>query len=142
MKIVINKCYGGFGLSDAAYEKLIEYGVPVRAYVEERREENTGLYSPEPSNDGEIIFDDQLRPDPSKISGAVRRLRGTRYWDTWTRRNRTHALIVRVVEELGSQAASGPLAELKIVEVPDGIEWEIDEYDGIEKVAQVHQTWS
>ena len=42
MKIVINKCYGGFGLSDAAYEKLIEYGIPARAYQEETRDPETG----------------------------------------------------------------------------------------------------
>ena len=43
MKVVINKCYGGFSLSEAAYEKLIEYGVPAQKYVEQKRGAN-GLY--------------------------------------------------------------------------------------------------
>ena len=29
MKVVINRCYGGFGLSDAAIEQLIELGMTV-----------------------------------------------------------------------------------------------------------------
>ena len=136
MKIVINKCYGGFGLSDAAYEKLIEYGIPARAYQEETRAPETGLYRRQPGNEGEIIFDDSLAKMPRRIA-----LLGGRYWDTWTRGNRTHPLLVRAVEELGS-AASGRFADLAVVEVPDGISWELDEYDGIETIAETHRTWS
>jgi len=33
-------------------------------------------------------------------------------------------------------------ADLKIVEIPDGTNYEIDEYDGNEHVAEVHRTWS
>ena len=54
---------------------------------------------------------------------------------------RTNADLVWVVEELG-RAANGRFAKLKIVEVPDGIEWEIDEYDGVESVHEKHRTWS
>lgn len=49
--------------------------------------------------------------------------------------------LVQVVEELGA-AANGPYAELKVVEVPDGVEWTIHEYDGCEWVAEVHRTWN
>jgi len=31
---------------------------------------------------------------------------------------------------------------LKIVDIPDGVEWEIEEYDGMEWVAEKHRTWS
>ncbi len=30
---------------------------------------------------------------------------------------------------------------LKIVEIPAGTEYTIEEYDGIEHIAQVHNTW-
>lgn len=45
---------------------------------------------------------------------------------------------------LFSFADPPPLAagDLKIVEVPDGIKWQIEEYDGWEHVAEAHQTWS
>jgi hypothetical protein len=134
-RIVINNCFGGFGLSVASYEKLIEWGVPVRAYIDPERDSETGLYKKQPANDGEVVFDRDLDEQ-----NGERRLSG-RYWDTWTRDNRTHPLVVRVVEELGEEA-SGEHAKLKIIEVPDGIEWTIEEYDGNEHVAEVHETWA
>lgn len=146
MKVVINSCYGGFGLSEAAYEKLIEWGVPVRRYTEPGQGPDGG-WLPEPSNDGEVIFDKELTPP--KTDGSTdfyHEYKGKsrfayRYWDTWTRESRTHSLVVRVVEELGA-AANGECANLTVVEVPDGVEWEIDEYDGVEHVAEKHRTWS
>jgi len=53
---------------------------------------------------------------------------------------RDDPVLVQVVEELGD-AASGRHAKLKVVEVPDGIDYEIDEYDGIERIAEVHRSW-
>lgn len=48
--------------------------------------------------------------------------------------------LVEVVEILGSEA-DGTHAQLKIVDIPDGINYTIEEYDGIEHVAEVHRTW-
>ena len=147
MKIVINKCFGGFGLSDKAYEKLIEWGVPVRKYVEEERDPETKLYKPQPLNDGEVIFDRELTPlGESNFNDIYWKFKGTeartnqRYWDTWTRQSRTHPIIIRLVEELGDKA-SGWAAELKVVEIPDGTDYEVNEYDGLEHIAEKHQTW-
>jgi hypothetical protein len=146
VKVVINKCYGGFGLSTAAYEKLIEWGVPVRKYINQEQGED-GLYKPQPLNDGEVIFDRELTTKgEDKLNDIYHEYKGKsrfseRYWDTWTRESRTHPLIIRVVEELGDKA-SGPCAELKIVEVPNDAQWHIDEYDGIEHVAENHRSWS
>lgn len=145
MKVVINKCYGGFGLSEAAYQKLIEWGVPVRAYAKEERGDD-GLYKDQPLNDGEVIFDRELTPvGEDSFNDIYHKYKGksrfsTRYWDSWTRDSRTHPLILRVVEELGEKA-SGEYAKLSVVEIPDGIEYEIGEYDGIEHIAEKHRTW-
>jgi hypothetical protein len=140
MKIAINKCFGGFSLSEAAYEKLIEWGMPVRAYIEQPRNPKTGLYEHVPENDGEVIFDRDLSA-PGEISATMRRLSG-RYWETWIRsdKSRAHPLLIRAIEELGDRA-SGRCAKLAVVEVPDDIEWTIEEYDGMEHVAEVHRTW-
>ncbi len=137
VKLVINKCYGGFGLSEQAYERLIALGVPVRKYIEPHRGPD-GLCLKEPLNDGEAIFDRTLE-EPSEIRDAMLRL-GRRYWETWLDGNRRHPLLIQVVEELG-ESANGRHAELKIVEVPDGVDFEIEEYDGIEWVAETHRTW-
>jgi hypothetical protein len=48
--------------------------------------------------------------------------------------------LVWVVEELGT-AANGWAANLGIVEIPEGISWYIEEYDGFEWVAESHRTW-
>lgn len=32
-------------------------------------------------------------------------------------------------------------ADLKIVEIPPDVDWEINEYDGVEWVAETHRTW-
>lgn len=48
--------------------------------------------------------------------------------------------LVQTVHELGRKA-DGAYAELKIVEIPDDVEWQIEEYDGREWVAEKHRTW-
>ena len=53
---------------------------------------------------------------------------------------RSHPLLVDVVEELGSKAW-GDNAELKVVEIPEDVEWEIIEYDGREHIAEQHRKW-
>jgi hypothetical protein len=49
--------------------------------------------------------------------------------------------LVRVVEELGDDV-NGRFSELKVVDIPDDVEWQIDEYDGLEWVAEKHRIWN
>jgi hypothetical protein len=49
--------------------------------------------------------------------------------------------LIKIVRDLKEQA-NGSCAELKIVEVPPDVEWQIEEYDGNEWVAEKHRTWS
>jgi hypothetical protein len=122
MKIVINKCYGGFGLSDQAYEWLME---------------NKGWKLTEYDEDGNVLKDSN-----AQIVKATKALLG-KYWAVGDNRSiefRTNPDIVEVVETLG-EGASGRFAKLKVVEIPDGIEVTIDEYDGIEWIAEKHRTW-
>lgn len=144
MKIVINACFGGFGISDAGYTKLIEWGVPVKAYTEQVRDAATGLYKPEPANEGQIIFDRDLTPpdETTELGRLAKSCRASmgRYWETWLEKDRTNQMLIRLVEEMGD-AANGQCAKLRVVEIPDDVKWEIDEYDGYEKVAEQHRTW-
>lgn len=48
--------------------------------------------------------------------------------------------LVQVVEELGT-LANGESAKLEIVEVPDDVDWYIDDYDGWETIVEVHGSW-
>jgi len=136
-KIVINQCYGGFGLSDAAYEHLIGQGVPVKAYVEPKLDPKTGLYKHEP--DEEVIYDRTLGPDP--FNDAKHILFTGRYWETWLGRNREDPRLIATIEALGTKANKPHTAELVVVEIPDDVNYTIEEYDGLEHVAEVHRTW-
>lgn len=115
MKIVINGCFGGFGLSHRAFLKLREMGNE-RALKEPDYGEYWGDGSGPREKWGDetgSFLEDIPRDDPD---------------------------LIEIVETLGKEA-DGSCARLKIVEVPDGVEWEISEYDGLEHVAERHRTW-
>jgi len=54
---------------------------------------------------------------------------------------RNDQYLVRVIEELGDDA-NGRFSELKVVNIPDEVEWQIEEYDGLEWVAEKHRIWN
>jgi len=54
---------------------------------------------------------------------------------------RTDPILVQVVEELG-EASFGDYSELRVIEIPDGVSYTIEDYDGSEHVAEEHITWS
>ena len=53
---------------------------------------------------------------------------------------RTNQDLIKAIEKAGNKA-SGELAEVVIIEIPDGIEYEINDYDGIETVHEIHRSW-
>lgn len=115
MKVVINDCYGGFSLSRKAFLELRK-----RAVKEALEEADYGEMYPDGSG-------------PRRDWGMG---------DSFCRDiPRNHPELVRIVEEMGDKA-SGHLASLKIVEIPDDVSWHIKEYDGSEHVAEDHRTWS
>ena len=112
MKIVINNCYGGFSLSEEAIELYLT---------------KKGLeFSKEKSQHFSLI-------------GYNYFVKGQEDW--YDRHiDRDDPVLVEVVEVLGEKA-NGSCADLKVVEIPDGIEWQLEEYDGNEWVAEAHRTW-
>jgi hypothetical protein len=54
---------------------------------------------------------------------------------------RNDPYLIKIVRELG-MAANGDFANLKVVEIPGNVDWEIADYDGAEWVAETHRTWS
>ena len=91
MKVVLNKCFGGFGLSEKAYEFL---GLEWDGY-------------------GYKYNDYDLRSDEK---------------------------LIECVETLGEEA-DGRFARLVVVDIPDDIDWEINYYDGVETIHEVHRSW-
>lgn len=48
--------------------------------------------------------------------------------------------LVEVVKILGKKA-NGWMTELKIVKIPDDVEYIIEKYNGMEHIAEKHRTW-
>ena len=142
MKVVINDCFGGFSLSPQAILKLFELGVlsgiPVAEYFSNDRgpDDVLGLkrslsnwreYLKNPDQ-RHSLFLCVFNTDESQVITGDRQIQ------------RDNDSLIRVVEELGEKA-NGVCARLKIVEIPDDVEWHIDDYDGLEHVAEDHRTW-
>jgi len=141
MKIVVNKCFGGFRLSLKAQKRLAELmGKELYFYKQTKHEYADGKNQYKKITD---IYDNSL------FIYAVTKDMGEKTNILYNDKNdyfyandieRTNKLLIQVVEELEDEA-NGSCAKLRIIEIPDGIEWEIDEYDGIETVHEVHRSW-
>ena len=140
MKVVINTCFGGFGLS---YEGVMYYaklkGIEVYANHEVHDDGSSSTaYDKRPIEPGpsKELFGMHYatKPDLKVIDD----LNDCYYNPSDIKRD--DPFLVRTVEELGDKA-NGQFASLEVVEIPDGIQWEIEEYDGSEHIAESHRTW-
>lgn len=141
-KVVINACHGGFGLSRAAVEAYAKHK-GIKLYIEEP----TGQFASISEPDYWLVPPKQRPPSQDA-------------WQSWTMEqraesNRLHKeaelyprdiqrddpALVAAVEELGD-AAGGKYAKLRVIEIPADVEWQIEEYDGSEWIAEKHRTWS
>lgn len=115
-RVVINSCHGGFDLS---HEAILRYhdlqGQTI--YWKDTDYANIFLYHTDTQ-------------DPVASNWSTRDIQ------------RDDPYLVRVVEEMGGERAGGRMAVLKIVEIPESVDWIIQEYDGMEWIAERHRTWS
>ena len=130
--VVINKCYGGFGLSEKAvmryaelkgiklYPESSEAGVGLNRYYLCESEEfhklhkeakRTGNY--DQSNAMYFNINDIERDDP---------------------------ILVQIVEELGEEV-NDDYSELKVVQIPSEVEYYIHYHDGVESIHARHSVW-
>jgi len=140
VKIVINRSYGGFSLSDTAYEKLIERGIPVKKF-----EYSYSAIKEEADDHDVVIFDRHLDDPPvdefeSANRDAFHEFETNRYWDQWSRHRRSHPLLVSVILELGT-AAAGAHADLEVIEIPDDVKFVICGDYGREYCAEERRVW-
>ena len=130
-KIVVNKCYGGFGLSHKATLRYLELkGLTPYWVIDEITLGHHPDYNPNVDKRGIVHYGTQPNFMEGKETGY--------FFDRQIARD--DPILVQVVEELGAEA-NGRCAELEVVSVPDGTNWQIEEYDGLEHVAEAHQTW-
>jgi hypothetical protein len=117
-KVAINRCFGGFGLSDEAFEKLLAR----KNVAFDKVESDSALLGTHYYQAGHSGDDEYYISSYEYIE------------------DRSDSDLIAVIEEMGD-AANGWASEIAIVEIPDDVEWHIDEYDGREHVAENHRTW-
>lgn len=140
-KVILNKCYGGFDVSDKAYQlyakkkglQLYRYEMILsnnnsnRKYEKVEKRENYSLLVNYFTKDlGDIV--EISNEDYKKYNICL------------TNRHREDSVLIEVIEELGEEA-SGSFGKLVIVEIPDDLEYVIDEHDGLETLHEKVQEW-
>lgn len=111
MKIVINSDYGGYSLSDMA---VLKYAELKGLTLVKDVESSSEWFTTFCSSDGSYFDEFDIARDDSYL--------------------------VQVVELLGEHA-QGMRSQLKIVEIPDDVEWQVEYNDGLEWIAEKHRTW-
>jgi hypothetical protein len=136
-KVVINTCYGGFGLSEKGMREYAKRK-GITLYVERKSYYNVYWTCP-PEKCVGILSDakwcNATLEERKKSNDAYEKC--TLYEHDIPRDDPD---LVAVVEELGNEA-SDKYADLRVVEIPDDVSWNIEEYDGKEWVSEIHRTW-
>lgn len=142
MKILINDCYGGFGLSEDVVLDLFELGIcrskPTDSNVIIDIENSQIYYNKKPKNLKEVrngFYTEAI------YGGDVFYKDGMTHQLPYGFDGRTNEALIKLVEEKGSHYCSGHCSSLKVIEIPDDVKYTVEEYDGIEWIAEVHRTW-
>lgn len=158
MKIILNKDYGGFSVSLMAYKLYAEKkGIELYAYYRDysnylsqgvivyRKIDwtvpslleyyNNGLSSVYcfTKNLGESII--ESKENKEEVNEIF-----VKYSFYLGKQNREDPILIEVVEELGNKA-NGSFSDLKVVEIPDELDYVIDNYDGYETLHQRVKIW-
>ena len=124
--IVVNRCWGGFSISEVAV-LWMRKNAPC-----DHKETIWGEYYDDGS--GPVVGQRYV-----EIYGSEEEARKNEsYYEHGQYRDCPSLL--KAVQVLGSKAF-GRLSELEIVAVPSDAKWEIDDYDGMEKVCEKHREW-
>lgn len=142
MKVLINTKHGGFGISNEAYEAYLTR-IGVKFYKWDKDVFGFATYTTVPREEYELI-EEEDKSLPIGIQNDGSPSRYTRINEMYLMSSdlqRTDPILISIIEEMGEKA-NGSHARIKVVEIPDDVKWTIEEYDGIEWVAEVHRTWN
>lgn len=111
MKIIINQSFGSFGFSYGALKKWLSRQEP-------------GLY--------------YLSTMPGYLVSNIYEY--DTHKEVHHKSLRTDPYMIELVEE-DPYNASGPFAKLKVIEIPDDIEYYVQDNGGLEIVQEAHRSW-
>jgi hypothetical protein len=119
MKVILNKCFGGFGVSEMGIRHCREKGAAWAQW-------------PNSYLKGEFFSEDDGSPSAMTCDSA------------WVAEGREAG--ARECPHLIALIESGAYKDdhcsrLKVVEIPDGVTYEIDDYDGQESIGQPRTVW-
>lgn len=142
VKVVVNKCFGGFGISIEALKELVK-----------RKAACVDATKPSKWYGGRDGWEKKWQEDFSRYSDIGDGMMACPYGfnifkdgnlyslsDRYQNSTRTDKDLIGVVEMLGAKAF-GDCAKLEIVEVPADVQWEINDYDGMESIHELHRSW-
>ena len=142
MKVAINTKYGGFCLSARLTRRLCELrNIPCHFFSDEGEVgsmDEQDVYRP--------ISIDELDGVPHGywLAATVANPSDIKYGDNtidcYGDICRHDPFLIQAIEELG-EAANTEVCRMKIVDIPDGVEYIIQEDAGIEWIAEKHRTW-
>ena len=135
-KVILNKCFGGFGVSKEAYELYAKKkGISIFRYTQEDSRNKIYIYANDDNTSLNFYFTKDFGNNVYISSEDFKKY--NLFLDEDFREDKT---LIEVVEELGEKANS-MYSNLKIVEIPDNLDYVIDDYDGIETLHQKVQEW-
>ena len=148
MELLINRCWGGFGVSAMTLMHTAERkGIKVFPYTEKFDFDDgnvangwhlnqiytriTEMPIEEPSGVSEIVV--FLQKDPGQEVVTPDNIENFNQWDFSPDNNRTDKDLIASVKEDG-EGANAQCSEPHVVTIPEGFDYKIDDYDGMESV--------
>lgn len=156
-KVIINNCYGGPSISAKAVKRIAELQGKecyfFKSVYDKKNTDNDSTYEEisieeckifwsafTVNNPNEFLFN----PNWHNLSDEEKQKENKRfnsiYLSNRIEENREDKLLIQVIEEL-KEEGNGYCAELKIIEIPDDVQYKIEEYDGLEHISEIHRTW-
>lgn len=133
MKVAYNNCFGGFSLSSEAVNLYAKKkGICLTWYHHELGSDYMKVDVPNTKSWG---FD----ASTIDLGGRVKSIPDENFY--YPDYDRADPDLISVIEELGSEKASGSCGSLAIRDIPDGSEYEITDYDGNEDVVPTRSVW-
>lgn len=138
MKIVLNKCYGGFGLSP----KAIKYYLKLKGkecYFYKDINYKSNIYNKITDlNSKDASYTNTFTKDLGDSFSGSDWKKYQEYYFYYNDIPRDDPDLIKTVEDLGKEA-NGECAELEVVEF--NLNWDISDYDGIETLHFNGSTW-